>query len=1731
MTEEKDNTNNNDPIEPEPVHTCTSFSSSSVETSIVPDGDKYMVDVELAADAAEIQEEESPTQQDDEVMSQVDPPAQDVDNSAYMDETCTLEETVVTDEEEEEEKPAADTTGTDKEKEKPAADTTATYKEEDKPAADTTKDANVAKVEMPVSIVEEEVSETVSIEEEKVTEEEDEEEVTMPVSISEEIFVSKEGQGHLEQKPKPEEPANTVDQEVAMPVSINEDIIISKEQLDQVQESKQKEEVTMPVSISEDIFVSKEGQEKQAQEPMLEDPSNTVDHPEQHSTGSASDEDDDKTDPYEPKPPIGFINKTASSSESSNQDDQFTAISSVGVESARQAAFRRREERSKERTEFFCLPPPSIVENTTECRALVLYQQSSQEGQDMDDTNSILEGGAAIGNGADADDDKPASFCLSFLRMCSNSRAKLEVTAIMLSLVAFVLTGSAMDRCDFVHVENAHLQAFWDMPTREVGLAQFETITHECTYWFENHDTADLIYDELWQSGRLITLTATCLGLIMVGFLCTQSCITYSAALFERLAYMSLIIPLLFGLSFIVLGSEACANGTCTLGVGGLVMILGIISWFNLSIVLSMMPDARMPQAKDSETASRRRRNAQFIPKRPSLYLAGAIAAVIVGVAVIDISVIVTRGSADHNASSADPTSQAKTDLGWVQAGEATLGPYPDTQNFISLSGDASTMSMIGKESVLVMEYDNLKSLWYPRGGMVPANMDAKAFDLADRLTKTRATSASLSENGQVIAVGSTNWAQANEDGKTYDFGSLQMWQSDPVSKEWNPVGHSITGKSKGDDFAHKVSMSQDGKHVAVLALGHYGASKPYVKVYQFNSVHENLGDWVQIGNDMELETTWVPSGFAFSGDGSTLALGSLRAGKLGLVNVWKYKDETATWERFGSTLVSDSKTREDQFGDSLALSQDGSILVVGDPGGLPAYARIFRFQGGNWNKLGQDLECNLGGSCAHDVAISNYGSVVAITGWDSYQMARVYTLSETESLWIPVGADILGEEPQVSVQSTTIEMSGDGQNIAFGILSQQAMARLWRYAGSNFEDYPLQGHATEEQAAEPVEYQESWVEPASIPDPLPATSVPTDENSESSTMEFSAEMDSAYNTSQSQPVQESNPTASQNVTALPSKPWVMAKSHGNVYYFLYDYLSRLERYDMNSKMFLQPINLPSYRGPATSFGINENDQLYVAYGNDVYRYSLTGTDELNINAGAETEVIDFQFDGDIVFINAGKFFISVDGELNTQIKKFFSYSTLVKGTSISVRHKRIFGRTPDEVGMVSGEIIRRSTLGFREYDQWGDFVGAKAPALHQDISIKRASKTWVFPDQTRVVDDQGYVFSVSGAEHVYSIETPEILDLAWLGGEIMIALHPNGSLTAISQELVTTGSHTFDISPANIAIGSGEVVAFTHDAAAANNGIRVDTVKLGLLLPSLPGRLINATDLPYHPSFAFVGTDEQLYMMSKAHASIFVMHTPEEQLYNESIKLAEIPKFVTYSTDYHEIYTLRHNGVLSKIDLKSENRSETPITTMLSTPLGLSTAGKFVFVCDESGNYATHFTFKNDGSLVSSVDYNHIDQDYVWNEANSKLYFFRQADPTDLMTEYISENGTIGERVDSFLNSNSGFIHPIRVDPLGEHAILGSGVIHDARTLQRLDVSLANSVDDIAFAEDVILTIRQKSEDAVELQQWDKTSFQLRGAREIEGRAHRLLSLGTSKTVVLTTDAVTGVPVAYVVE
>ena len=96
-------------------------------------------------------------------------------------------------------------------------------------------------------------------------------------------------------------------------------------------------------------------------------------------------------------------------------------------------------------------------------------------------------------------------------------------------------------------------------------------------------------------------------------------------------------------------------------------------------------------------------------------------------------------------------------------------------------------------------------------------------------------------------------------------------------ASSWKQIGLTITGEANGDRFGFSVSLSDDAKTLAVgapYANGEDGDDVGRVWVYRTD---DSESGWTQIGEDIDGEADGDTSGgsVSLSGDGKTVAIGS----------------------------------------------------------------------------------------------------------------------------------------------------------------------------------------------------------------------------------------------------------------------------------------------------------------------------------------------------------------------------------------------------------------------------------------------------------------------------------------------------------------------------------------------------------------------------------------------------------------------------------------------------------------------------------------------------------------------------------------------------------------------------------------------------------------------------------------------------------------------------------------
>jgi hypothetical protein len=324
--------------------------------------------------------------------------------------------------------------------------------------------------------------------------------------------------------------------------------------------------------------------------------------------------------------------------------------------------------------------------------------------------------------------------------------------------------------------------------------------------------------------------------------------------------------------------------------------------------------------------------------------------------------------------------------------------------------------------------------------------------------------------------------------------------------------------------------------------------------------------------------------------------------------------------------------------------------------------------------------------------------------------------------------------------------------------------------------------------------------------------------------------------------------------------------------------------------------------------------------------------------------------------------------------------------------------------------------------------------------------------------------------------------------------------------------------------VNNSDAITFEVNANSSH-GYNVEIVPLAELLAPTPGQLLDPVGLRFTPDNVVVGSDGQLLLYSKSHQSIF-RWDPAQQVYGDTIPLVGIADYMAYSSTTNTIYLAYHSGVIRKIDLGSAEIHEEFFASLPQRPLGLTTAGRYLFAVDASGSGLAHKIFDPNGTLVSSANLIEFSFEYIWSETNQKMYFFRDGlSPNDLYWEEINANGVaypslppggIGQRRDSPYHESSGINHPIRVAPDGSVVVLGSGLIHDAQTLERLDVSVPEYLVDAAWLGDALFTVRDTGNGAI-YQKWTGASYSESGELRQSDVPHALLAISDNRLLGIT--------------
>ena len=204
--------------------------------------------------------------------------------------------------------------------------------------------------------------------------------------------------------------------------------------------------------------------------------------------------------------------------------------------------------------------------------------------------------------------------------------------------------------------------------------------------------------------------------------------------------------------------------------------------------------------------------------------------------------------------------------------------------------------------------------------------------------------SISLSSDGLTVAMGAFY-----NDGNGSNSGHTRVYKFSDSDKLWKQMGQDIDGEAANDLSGISVSLSDDGKTVAIGSNNNGG--KGHVRVYKFSDLEKR---WIQVGQDIDGEVANDWSGYlvSLSSDGLTVAIGAPQndgnGSDSGQVRVYKFSDSDKLWKQMGQDI--DGEAANDLSGISVSLSSDGLTIAIGavrndnNNGTDSGHVRVYKF-------------------------------------------------------------------------------------------------------------------------------------------------------------------------------------------------------------------------------------------------------------------------------------------------------------------------------------------------------------------------------------------------------------------------------------------------------------------------------------------------------------------------------------------------------------------------------------------------------------------------------------------------------------------------------------------------------------------------------------------------------------------------------------------------------------------
>ena len=299
-------------------------------------------------------------------------------------------------------------------------------------------------------------------------------------------------------------------------------------------------------------------------------------------------------------------------------------------------------------------------------------------------------------------------------------------------------------------------------------------------------------------------------------------------------------------------------------------------------------------------------------------------------------------------------------------------------------------------------------------------------------------TSIAMNNTGNFIVVGAPRAISAFNGGASIRGGHVRTYAYN--GSGWT-AGSDFDAEEKGDLMGFSVAVSGDGSIIACGAPDGdpNGTNSGYVHVYLAqgsNPITPN--SYIRLGEDLDGEATTDRFGqsIAINDAGTRLIVGAPGGN---YVKVFEKQAFADPWTQLGQTLNGDGNN--DRFGISVSIDKDGDRIIIGatgndDNGQDSGRTKVYDLINGNWTQVGSNIDGASGNRAGNSVDISDNGNTIAVgfPGVSTLNInrsgaVRIFTFDGTS--WNQKGNDIVGRAFE--------SLGGSGNDVQEGAIDLQA--------------------------------------------------------------------------------------------------------------------------------------------------------------------------------------------------------------------------------------------------------------------------------------------------------------------------------------------------------------------------------------------------------------------------------------------------------------------------------------------------------------------------------------------------------------------------------------------------------------------------------------------------------------------------------------------------------------------